>query len=273
VNLPSFTFRRSDSTYFLIGIFAVLACVLFYFLGFLFIQTILLVAYVSLFPAMLIWEKRKKDRTSVDSSRLSEDQKWSKTKAKLEKLEQKIEKEKDDTKKQALILEKRSLESELRQLTWEIRESEMTQMYNASKGKMRQIDEPQSVISSMTELDAQFKKVQANKDYLLKTLKEAEDLTNKESQSSRDIALARLANDLKAQYNALKRKTNSSSDSKGNSEPIRTLLSDYWVCWAAVNSLAKGSTVGKDLTKYASKDFQVEFSKFIKSVNTRSFSI
>lgn len=121
----------------------------------------------------------------------------------------------------------------------------------------------------MTELDAQLKKVQANKDYLLMTLKETEDIVNKESLPSRDIALMRIANDLKAQYNILKRKTNSSSDSKGNSEPSRTLLSDYWVCWAAVNSLAKGSTVKGDLAKYASKDFQAEFSKFVKSANTQ----
>lgn len=204
-----------------------------------------------------------------DPSRLSEDEKWSKTKTKIEKLEQKIEKEKNDTQKQALLLEKRSLEAQLRELEWEIRESEMTQMYNASKGKMRQIDEPESVITSMTELDAQFKKVRADKDYLLKSLKETGEIVKEESRPSRDIALMRIANDLKAHYNILKRKTNLSSGSKGNSESSTMLLSDYWVCWAAVNSLAKGSAVERDLAKYASKEFQAEFSKFVKSVTLR----
>ena len=230
-----------------------------------------------MFPAILIWEKRKRDKTIFDSSRLSEDEKWSKTKAKVEKLEQRIEKEKDANKKQTLLLEKRSLESDLRQLEWKIRESEMTQMYNASKGNIKQIDPspPQSVITSMTNLDAQFKKLHANKEYLSKILNETLDIVKKETQpSSRDIALARIANDLKAQYNVIKRrqqlqgKTKSSSVPEKDSETSKTLLlSDYWVCWVAVNSLARGSTLEENLAKYASKAFQADFSKFVKSVN------
>jgi hypothetical protein len=166
-----------------------------------------------------------------------------------------------------MLREKRSLESELRQLEWQIRESEMTQIYNASKGRMRQVDKPESVITSMSVLDAQFKKLKANRDYLLKTLKETEDIVKEESHPSRDIALERIANDLRAHYNAVKRKTTSGSGSNDNSEPSRTLLSDYWVCWAAVKSLARGSTLEKDLAKYASKDFEPEFSRFAKTVS------
>jgi hypothetical protein len=270
--LPNFAFKGTKARYVLIGILAVLACVLFYFFGFLFIQTILLVGYVSIFPAILIWEKKKRERAVIDPSRLSEDERWSKTKMKVEKIERRIQREKDTAEKSALLRQKRYLESELRQLEWKIRETEMTQLYNASKGNMKQIDSTRSVITTVNALNAEFKRQQAKKGHLLKILKDVEDIMKNEPLSSREISLMRVANDLKAQYNALKRKKMIISSRNGNSESSRALLSDYWACWVAVTSLAKGFAVEKNLAKYTSADFQPEFSKFMKSTHLEESS-
>lgn len=248
----------------LIGILAALACLLFYFLGFLFIQTIALVGYASIFPSILMWEKKKREGTIIDPSRLSEDDLWSKEKVKLEKLERQIEKENDPSAKRALVQEKRRLESKLRQLEWKIRELEMTQMYNASKGNMRQIKPPTSVFTTMATLDAGFKRQEARKNYLLKILKDVEETLKTEVPASREITLTRIANDIRAQHNILKRMIAKRSSPNGDSNSSSAVLSDYWVCWVAINSLAKGVAIEKNLLKYCSPDLQSQISKFIK---------
>jgi hypothetical protein len=273
-------FFQSNGKYLLIGTGAIVACALFYFLGFLFIQTIGLVAYVSLFPAIVIWERKNKVN-GLREKEPSEDERWSKTKSELDKLQTQIEKTRNSSEKQSLLRKKVSLENELMKLEWEIRESDMTHIYNATRG-LKPLSEKD--ISQNTAKDSETeannsplkfgKKTESN--YLSDVLRNAKEILREEPENSREISLIQLANDVKAHYSILKRKTvppkaNLAPDSKEKSRSKSnnsTIPSDYWVCWATIQSLAKNSRFDRNLLKYASADFRPEFSKFLKSLSS-----
>jgi flagellar biosynthesis component FlhA len=75
---------------FLILVISAIACAALYFLGFLLIQSIILVGYISMVPAILAWEKYSKNDSGVDSN----DQQLKEKKKEIEKKsEPKIKKE------------------------------------------------------------------------------------------------------------------------------------------------------------------------------------
>jgi hypothetical protein len=252
--LPRSFFKTSKGKYVLIGTAAIAAGVLFYLLGFLFIQTIGLLAYVALFPAILIWERKNKD--SAFQSPSLEDERWSKTKVELEKLEKRLGKTRDPLEKQKLLRSKISLENELRKSEWKIRESELTQLHNANRG-LKPLNEDAKTLAKLAEANGEFSKKKETK-YLSHVLTNVKEILQEEPKNSRNIPLNHIGYDLKAHYNILKRQSNNNT----------SILADYWVCWAAIQLLAKRSPVENKLSKYTSDSFRPEFSKFLKFVNS-----
>ena len=131
--------ENSKAKYLIIAAIAIGSCCLLYLFGIFFIQTIMLVGYAASFPAILIYEKKRRNGLSSEMTAFSGDERWSETKSRLKKVEGRIRKSSNPDEKQVLLVQKRSLETELRGLEWKIKESEMTKMYNASKENTRDL--------------------------------------------------------------------------------------------------------------------------------------
>jgi hypothetical protein len=268
----------------IVGVGAVLVCVLLYCLGVLFIQAIALVLYVSLLPVILIAESKNKAFGSTSNLAISsKEERWSRAKSELDKLEDKAKKTTDQSEKQLLLGRKLYLENELRQLQWEISESEMTEIYNASKGRLTPVrakvdSEGTASGDSSSGKSSKSSEGKQNK-YLSKILRNTREVMEKEPEDSLRISLSSIANDVKAHYYVLNRDLRKKAFEV---QPMRdekpreivksaSVVSDYWVCWAALQSLAKKSDLRKEnLLKYASENFRPEFSKFLTYVSTKS---
>ncbi|MGH2639937.1 MAG: hypothetical protein ACRDF4_11770 [Rhabdochlamydiaceae bacterium] len=258
---PTF-FDSTKAKYALIGAIAIVTCFLLYLFGMLFIETLMLVGYAASFPAMMIYEKNRQRAGATSSSRaLSEDERWSRAKIRLEKVDDKIKKAKSRAEGQSLLLEKRSLENELRRIEWEIRESDMTQLFNATRGNLKRLsgvtskDDRHELVSGKEE--QQF----SEQKFLLSIAKDAESVVHDEPRPSLKAALKPIACDLKAHYNVLKKKKDIESSSNG-------ILSDYWVTWMALSCLIDGVPVDSGLVKYSSEDYRPRFTRFVKSIQT-----
>jgi hypothetical protein len=241
----------------LVGACCIVFCGLLYLFGFLFIQTIMLVGYVAAFPMILIYEKNKRG-SMVGSSSTPQDEGWSKTKTELDEVNRKIEKAKNQDESQLLQRQKVELQNKLRNLEWEIRESEMTQLYNATKGNMK-ISKALSKPELFEPESEKEHAIATNRRILLTIVKNAEFLIEHEPASSIKVALSPLERELKLHYNVLKKGRNQKAFSE-------SILSDYWVTWISISCLVRGVKLDSKLTKYASKDYRDRFAKFLNCV-------
>ena len=276
---------------------AAAACVLLYFLGFLLVPSIMLVAYVAMLPGILAWERYSKNGVTSFAQSPSNDDRWVKTKMEIEKLQKRIDKAKNESERSVLLSQKRHLENELRNLEWSIRESELTEMYNAAHGNMKKDEDddndpkeedpdlyPANPRSGTPKINQDGRKNELGQEtgegdlrkkeddidkrkYLLQLLAAARAVLDKEPQDSVKVALMPLANDLKAHYNAI-RKMEKMRSSTSTSE--HDVLSDYWVLWTILYSIANGLPVDPNLAKYASEDFNSKIEPFLKLVKLRN---
>jgi hypothetical protein len=232
-------------------------------------------------PSILTWEKyaATKRLFSKDSD-LSTDERWVLTKMDLEKIQEEIDKCKNEAEKRHLNSSKSSLENKLRRLEWSLRESDLNQMYNAGKGKMDRL--PDEMASTPSETPAKPPKelgeeMESKEDddeemelhsydsrnYLVKTLLDARAVLRNEPSSSLRLVLKPSANNLKAHYNALRRK-----QTKKSNPTYTALVSDYWVCWVLLYALANNFPLEPDLPKYCSNIFRPKVVAFIKLVHS-----
>lgn len=98
---------------------------------------------------------------------------------------------------------------------------------------------------------ALFERERAQRKILTNILDNAEAIATIEPISSLPDALRPIANELRAHYNDIKKR------SKNQRVALTTnTLTDYWVSWAAVSSLLGGTTMDGRIVKYASKDMR-----------------
>ena len=227
------------------------ACVLLYLLGALYIQFVLLLATFALFPAILIHE-RSLAFGLAGNTNLSDDENWSKTKKQLDKVRDSIDKTKSTEQKKVLQRQLLSLENELRRIEWKVKESDMTQMYNAAKGRLREIPEINATTSEkQTEEDG--KKYSHSLD---KLVKEVQKIVEKEPQESKQQALVPIANSIRAHYNMMKK----------NPE-LDSIRADYFAVWGTLSSFIQGIRINPELLKYTSRRFRKNFGTLQESLS------
>ncbi|MHB1908711.1 MAG: hypothetical protein ACYCQJ_07540 [Nitrososphaerales archaeon] len=248
----------------------VLACTA---LDILSIEVLLLTWNAGLVIAIILWEREKRTAALNARTSFSDDERWVKAKINLEQVDSKLEKTKDDQKRHYLLKQRQWLQNELRRLEWSIKESNMNSMYNAQAGNLRRTNKSDlsNAPSGLDRLDtlpdgtSAVKKRASlemeNKDRmnLQRILDEAEAVIKSEPRESLTTALRPLANDCKAHYNAIKKR-------KGDSD----YLTDYWVAWSIISSIASGLEIDTTALKYASKGFQTKLAKFARSVSISS---
>jgi hypothetical protein len=249
--------------------------------GVLLIQAIILVGYFATIPAILTFEKYSA-RKRFHSGDLSADERWVVTKMDLEKIQKQVDKCKDEAEKKSLHSSLHFLENKLRRLEWSIRESDLTQMYNAGKGKMDRVaDENNSPSVPSTPKDpsklhenSRDKDAEDGEDgnelneyesrtYLVKTLLDARAVLRNEPSSTLRFVLKPSANNLRAHYNALRRSAMKKSDPATNG-----ILSDYWACWVLLHAVSNNLPLEPNLPKYCSSAFRPKVVAFIKLVNS-----
>ena len=248
----------------------VLACTA---LDILSIEVLLLIWNAGLVIAIILWEREKRATALNARTGFSDDERWVKAKVNLEQVDSRLEKTKDSQKRRHLLKQRQWLQNELRRLEWSIKESNMNSMYNAQAGNLRRTGKSDfsSGPSGLDKLDTLPDGTSAvrkrallemeNKDRtnLQRILDEAEAVIKSEPRESLTTALRPLANDCKAHYNAIKKRKQTSD-----------CLTDYWVAWSIISSIASGLEIDTTALKYASKNFQAKLSKFVKSVSVSS---
>jgi hypothetical protein len=101
----------------------------------------------------------------------------------------------------------------------------------------------------------------AQRKILINILDNAEAIATVEPVSSLPDALRPIANELRAHYNDIKKR------SKAQQIALKTnTLADYWASWAAVSSLLNGTTLDGRIVKYASKDMRERIVRISKLV-------
>lgn len=252
-------YLRSNWKY--LAILSALSLVYFllYAVGILFIQFILFFASVALFPALLVHEKNNLTKR-VWTHNLSEDERWSKTKSAIDKLSDKIDKSKNQAEKKSLQIQKLSLESELRRLEWQVKESDMTQMYNASKGNLKRLDDPESIAGQSTSVESRAKDSKESRDFLFKIIKDIDRILKNEPHDSVREALIPITNELRARHNVLKKRGTESNK----------ITSDYFVIWATLSSFVKGVSPDPQLIRYGSPDFRPKLAKVQQTIKSQA---
>jgi hypothetical protein len=96
-----------------------------------------------------------------------------------------------------------------------------------------------------------FEREKAQRKILINILDNAEAIATIEPTSSLPDALRPIANELRAHYNEIKKRSRNQ-----NITPKTNTLTDYWVSWAAVSSLLDGTAMDARIVKYASKDMK-----------------
>lgn len=248
-------FERGNASYFFIASCYFIACFTLYLLGALYIQFMMLLATIAILPALVVREKNNRNKP-VNESNLSVDEQWSKRKKELDKICDDLAKAKDAGQRQKLQRSRLSLESELRRIEWKVRESDLTQMYNASKGKLREL--PDLKESSPEIGEDGVAKTKEYRKTLSKIMKDANSILKHEPLASRSQALAPIVSLLCACYNNLKRSTDKS---------LQTVAVDYFVAWATFSSIAKDIDVDPNLAKYASPEYRKNFKKVLQKMN------
>ena len=209
-------------------------------------------ATLALLPALIVHEKHSRNKTSTESD-LSIDEQWSKKKKELNKVRDDIAKVKDPEQKQKLQRNRVFLENELRRIEWKVRESDLTQMYNASKGKLRELPDLRGPSQENDVTGAILTKRYRNT--LSSIVKDANSILEHEPQASRSEALAPIVSLLRAYYNNVKKSSEQSS---------RAVAVDYFVTWAMLSSVSKGVAIDPKLSKYASPEFLKNFEKLME---------
>lgn len=249
----------SNRKYLIIALGLAIVYGLLYLCGILFIQFILFFASAALFPVLLVHENDLRNKRGL-SPDPSEDEQWSKTKKALDKLNERIEKRKDPAERKSLQVQKLSLESELRRLEWKVKESDMTQLYNASKGNLRRLDDPKTIAQVNGIEEPQNRNTKKTRQYLLSMMKEVRKILHDEPQESVREALTPIANDVRAHYSILKKQKDDDSIN---------VTSNYFVVWATLSSFVRGTSIDRRLERYCSADFRADFEKLLDLITSK----
>jgi hypothetical protein len=158
---------------------------------------------------------------------------------------------------------------ELRKIEWTVREtarSLLASMQNISKRNMpvslssppsecRTTETPKERALANARKRSLDERDKAQRRLLLSVLDNAEAIISVEPNLSLPDALHPIANELKAHYNEIKKR------SRDQKTPINSTLTDYWVLWATISTLQNGSTLDNRILKYASKDLKERISR------------
>lgn len=220
-------------------------------LGVLYIQFMLLLATFAFFPAILIHERNLRN-SPISYSNLSMDERWSRTKKELDKLSDNLNKAKSAVEQKNLQRQKISLENELRQIEWKVKESDLNQMYNASKGNLREL--PYQT-EGQDQTDVRIKNYNTT---LSRLLKEIRKTVEEEPQESRRESLILIANSLRAHYNAVR--------NESQIDTLKSIRSDYFASWMVLASFIGGYYLDPALAKYTSRKFRKRFLALVKTL-------
>lgn len=243
--------RTSRQKYLAIAVGYIAACVMLYLCGALYIQFMLLFAAFALFGAILVNEKSNL-LGRVPNANPTADESWSKTKKELDKVRDNIDRTKSPEQQRTLQRQRLNLENELRRIEWKVKENDMTRMYNASRGNLRELpDLRKTAVENHTEVDRKYAII------LDKLVNEAKKIIEKEPPASRQQALIPIANLARAQYNTLKKNSNDKENVRG----------DYFAVWATLSSYIAGVRIDTELSKYSSERFKKKFFAFQESLS------
>jgi hypothetical protein len=209
----------------------------------------------------------------------------------------KQQKSSDLQERRTLLQEKRELENELRRIEWSIKESSLAEVYNANLGRLREIGkaleergsernlptDAQSALSRKEKLETDQGSDETDRDpqedsrkknngegkkpedteledrrNLERIILTVESILKSEPDESLKMSLVPLANEIRAHYNAIKKRVGSPD-----------VLSDYWVTWAVLSSVINEIPVDRTLERYSSPAFRARFDEFLNAALLR----
>jgi hypothetical protein len=220
---------------------------------------------IATFAGSVVWERHRRNVEIATSPPVSSDEKWTRLKMDLDRIDRKLERTTDQSSRKVLSYQKRWLEAELRKLEWVMKESDLNNMYNATRRSLRESSAGGPARLASDNGRAGPGRVTGAKESgnafdrknLEKILDNAESILKVEPYASLSSALIPISNDFRAHYNAIKRRSRDS-----------TSLSDYWVSWAIILSIESGVSVDASMSKYASNEFRPRIAKFLKFVES-----
>ena len=212
----------------------------------LYIQFILVVWNVAIVLFIVVWEKEKSRRQSLQLD-YTQDGRWCGAKKELEDIDNRISKIRDLSKKKELENRRKFLVNELRRLEWSIRESNINEMYNAQNGRMKKFGPElrNRKVRSFEEIDEENERLERKEsEYLKNLIANLQPILKNEPVNSLPSVLKSIINEIRAHYNLLKQ-----------NNPDSGSLANCWAVWALLSSAVEGTRPSGDLSKYASKQF------------------
>lgn len=250
----------TNGKYFAIALCYFLACVFLYIIGALYIQIMLLLATMALFPAILVHESSLRNK-AIPNGNPTLDERWSKTKMELDKVQDNISKTKDPQQKKTLQRQQIFLENELRRLEWKVRESDLNRMYNASRANLKELPD----LKAVREGEPIEEKVREWKSNLSEMIGEVRKIAEREPVASQQAALVPITNSVRAHYNMMRKIP--------PDEGLKSVQSDYFAVWGALSSFISGVRVNPYLAKYASPKFQKRFLALLQLLESSQDSL
>jgi len=238
----------------LIGLCALSAVIALYFFGIMLIQSIMLVANLSVVPGILAWEKYSKFKTREKP----EDSELARKRSETKNNEKRTGATKSSTEKNILASRRDILENDLRQSRWIVRESEQHNPRHVRK-KISGVDflQRSSRIQSLTKSDNKQDTADEKRNHLAELLREVKEMLLIEPRISRKFVLQPIINELNAAFKSLKRKSARSD-----------LLGDYWACWSVLYSVSNEIPVSSVIRRFVSDDFRKRYDKFIRFIDS-----
>ena len=257
----------------LIWILSVAVLVALFFFDLLSIQSMLLVWNFSIVLSIILWEREKKRNIlsatpeyAGPSGSQKNETRWVEVKKEIERTRDQLGKTKDPKKLGDLRRRARSLTNELRRLEWSIRETNMDEMYKAHKFGLRELD-PRRMKSAIEkqseEAYARRKKLEfearngQNLEAIANTVLET---LHDEPDDSLPASLSAVSNELRAGYNAIKKKTKRAR-----------ILKDYWATLYLIRSVIERSPLEVvEVQKYVSSEYYPTFRRLVKAISDRN---
>lgn len=223
----------------------VLAMIFLYFIGYLYIQFLIVIWSVVFVLAFVVYDR---DAHQQQGSRGGNATKKSQLSAALAEIDGKIsETDREDVKK-LLKRQRDQVEQDIRRLDWTMREQELAnaEMISASVG-LKPLPREPSWRERRREENLQSSHLRAR-------LKDAAEVVSEEKGDAAKEELKALANDLKAHYDVMKSK-----------KPGPAILDDYRMSWGVLTALSKGTSPDFDFGKYSSRRFRNLLRKLVEA--------